>query len=100
MLYLTFLGYKAGEINKLLAPVDGDFNLCGWYNETAGHVYNNTDYPKLLITDWSNPTPSVLFESSVCVKECPKTDALVVDFQPTENVPAGSLDQTEFTEDW
>ena len=52
MLYLTFMGYSAGEMNKLIAPVDGDFQLCGWYNETAGSEYDKTDYPKLLITDW------------------------------------------------
>jgi hypothetical protein len=52
MLYLTFMGYSAGEMNKLIAPVDGDFQLCGWYNETAGSEYDKRDYPKLLITDW------------------------------------------------
>jgi hypothetical protein len=87
MLYLTFLGYKGGEINKLLAPVDGDYNLCGWHNNTDGHVYNNTEYPKLMITDWSGLTPADLFESSVCVKECPRAAALVPEFQPTDNVP-------------
>jgi hypothetical protein len=97
MLYLTFLGYKGGEIIKLVAPVDGDFNLCGWYNETAGHLYNNKAYPKLLITDWTIPMPTKLFESSVCVKECPKTNALTVDFQPTVKVP--TLDQDQETND-
>lgn len=48
-----------GEIPKLLAPVNGDFTLCGWKNmsEAAEKKYDHMDYPKLLITDWSNPLP-------------------------------------------
>lgn len=99
MLYLTFLGYKGGEINKLIAPVDGDFNLCGWYNETVGHEYDNLDYPKLMITDWTALSPAGLFQSSVCVKECPKTGALTVDFQPTAEVPTLEQDASE-APDW
>jgi hypothetical protein len=34
MLYLTFMGYKAGQIPKLIAPVSSNFELCGWKNET------------------------------------------------------------------
>lgn len=97
MIYLTFLGYSAGELPKLLAPVDGDFNLCGWKNATEGNVYNNMDYPKLLITDWSDPSLGAMFLSSVCVKECPKTAKLTVDFVPTQQVP--ELEQAG-GEDW
>jgi len=87
MIYLTFLGYSAGEIPKLLAPVNGDFTLCGWKNDTnPDKTYDNMDYPNLLITDWSNPLPTALFASSVCVKECPTSTEDVPEFQPTANV--------------
>jgi len=54
---------------KLIAPVSSNFELCGWKNDTKG--YDNLDYPNLLITDWSNPMPTAVFASAVCVKECP-----------------------------
>jgi len=34
MIYLTWMGYSKGEMPKLLAPINGDFTLCGWKNMT------------------------------------------------------------------
>jgi hypothetical protein len=55
MIYLTIMGYSAGELPKLLGPVSNNFEICGWKNETKG--YDNLEYPKLLITDWSALMP-------------------------------------------
>jgi hypothetical protein len=40
MIFLTYLGYKEGDIQKLIAPiakVDGQPQLCGYANETEGY---------------------------------------------------------------
>jgi len=87
MAYLTWMGYNAGELPKLLAPINGDFTLCGWKNETNPEKsYDNMDYPNLLITDWSSPIPSSIFASSVCVKKCPESATDEIEFLPTANV--------------
>ena len=87
MIYLTWMGYSAGELPKLLAPINGDFTLCGWKNETNPEKsYDNMDYPNLLITDWSNPDPTSIFASSVCVKKCPESATEEIEFVPTANV--------------
>ena len=44
------------------------------------------DYPNLLITDWSNPDPTSIFASSVCVKKCPESATEEIEFVPTANV--------------
>jgi hypothetical protein len=77
------MGYSKGEMPKLLAPINGDFTLCGWKNESAVIPYDNMEFPNLLITDWSNPMPTSIFASSVCVKKCPENDQEQIDFVPT-----------------
>jgi hypothetical protein len=97
MIYLTWMGYSKGEMPKLLAPVNGDFTLCGWKNETDPEKqYDNMEYPNLLITDWSNPIPSSIFASSVCVKKCPENDQDAIEFMPTVNVPELPEDGTDW----
>lgn len=68
-----------------MAPVvviDGKRTLCGFKNETINEEtgelvlnYDNTEFPSMVITDWNiNPaTGGVMsvFDSGVCVKECP-----------------------------
>ena len=73
MIFLTYLGYRDGDVAKLLAPVvtNGDQRqLCGYANTTEG--YDNTGYGNLVITDWAvTGGVGAIFDSGVCVKECP-----------------------------
>jgi solute carrier family 44 protein 1 (choline transporter-like protein)/choline transporter-like protein 2/4/5 len=69
MIFLTNMGLQKGNIDKLLAPIDGDFKFCGIANETEG--YNYTEFPQLLITDWTTENVFNVFKSAVCVNQCP-----------------------------
>jgi len=62
----SFWGMIHGEINMMMAPVDGQGRICG-FNETV------KDYPNLWIADLNKAldSPSNMFKYSVCVKECP-----------------------------
>lgn len=73
--YLTFLGYKEGDLPKLLAPLDADNNFCGI---TEGFE----EYSNLYLTDFSTPTAKAIFASGVCVKECPATPEDAIDCKP------------------
>ena len=89
--YLTNLGFKEGSVTKLLAPIDGQKSFCGWKNESRpadlGGPYDYTDYPKLLITDWGTINPLNIFDSGVCVRECPTgKDGFVLDCKTTDAV--------------
>jgi hypothetical protein len=47
--YVTFLGFKEGDINKLIAPLDGEYNFCG-----IDKGYE--DYKNLYIADFTQTT--------------------------------------------
>ena len=64
--YITMLGFQEGDIAKLIAPLDGDNNFCGVSEGTEG-------YDNLYITDFTQSSVTAIFDSGVCVKECPKT---------------------------
>lgn len=70
MIGLTFLGFRDGDVGKLIAPVAkvGDvYQLCGY----ASPTYNNELYPKLVIKDWSVVDVIKMFDSAICVEACP-----------------------------
>lgn len=78
MVFLTYLGFTTGEVHKLTAPValiNDRYELCGYHNETPGYEYDNRGYPNLVITEYPEPPAlpslSAMFDSAVCVKECP-----------------------------
>uniref|UniRef100_A0A7S3N2V9 Choline transporter-like protein n=1 Tax=Strombidium inclinatum TaxID=197538 RepID=A0A7S3N2V9_9SPIT len=80
--FLTWYGGKHGDMEKLLAPLDGDKNFCGY---SAGFE----KYDKLYISDFSNSLDfDAIFDSAICVSECPKEDTLVVDCKTTSHVKA------------
>lgn len=83
MFICTFYGYMNGEPWKLVAPIDGDSNICGY---TAGYE----DYSHLYIGQIStatNPTNIYnVFNYGVCVKECPKEKTDVIECKPTAKV--------------
>jgi hypothetical protein len=91
--YVTFVGFKEGDINKLVAPLDGEFKFCG-----IDKGYE--EYKFLYIADFTQETVNGLFDSGVCVKQCPKnkTDeveckatAVVPDCKPTEPYPSKTI---------
>lgn len=64
--YITMLGFNEGDVAKLIAPLDGDNNFCGVSPDVVG-------YGNLYITDFTLESVTEIFDSGVCVKECPKT---------------------------
>ena len=67
-------GYFEGSPGKLMAPLDGDANFCGY---TAGYE----DYPYGYIYDIYSATinPTEYSDYIVCVEECPETASDDVD---------------------
>lgn len=90
MIYLTKFGLENGNVKKLLAPIDGGLSFCGWKNESriesAGGPYDYSEYPKLLITDFGSTNLGTIFDSGVCVKECPTGSGFTVDCKTTGKV--------------
>jgi hypothetical protein len=68
--FCTSWGYLNGNPNKLVAPIDGDGNICG---VTPGYE----DYGHLFIGDIltvsSTPATVSIFHYGVCAKKCPET---------------------------
>jgi hypothetical protein len=66
MLYFGILGYMQSNIANILAPVDSQGRICGYDFEVQ-------DYPYLFLTDLDNAyeNPNDVFQSAVCVKDCP-----------------------------
>lgn len=95
MIYLTSLGLKKGDVNKLLSPIDGDNRFCGvnhqlpeGESEDGFDAYDYSHYRKLMITDFSSANVASIFSSGVCVKECPKAGGADPAFKPTAAVAA------------
>jgi hypothetical protein len=66
--FCTYWGNKHGQLEKLMAPLDGDDNFCGF---TTGTL-DLAEFPKLFITDLTFGTPKEIFKKGVCVKTCPQ----------------------------
>ena len=66
--FCTVFGYSNGKPGKLIAPIDGDKNICG---VDAGYE----DLPNLFIGDIHSAVenPTDIFEFGVCVEKCPDT---------------------------
>ena len=62
--FATYYGAKSGNLNKLLAPVNGDGVLCG-----SSSGFKN--YRFLYLTDLSVGNINSIFDSGVCVEACP-----------------------------
>lgn len=61
----TMYGFKKGDVEKYIAPLDRDNHFCGI---DAGFE----DYPKLYLTSLFG-TPQQIFGSGVCIKKCPQS---------------------------
>lgn len=79
MVGLTVYSYKHGNVQRLLAPVDGALQICGYTKGYEG-------YDKLYVTNLDQPDLADLFKSGVCVKSCPEAKTPIV-CQPTTEVP-------------
>lgn len=77
--YVTYVGFKEGDLPKLLAPLDGDNKFCGI--EPGYEEFKN-----LYITDFSVTSVNAIFDSAVCVKACPVALEDAIDCKPTETV--------------
>jgi len=75
--YFTVMGNKYGNPEKLMAPLDGNNNFCG-------HTEGFEDYKKLYITSMKSINIKTIFNSGVCVKECPVKGATSIDCKTTE----------------
>ena len=78
MIMETVYGYVNGNPDKLIAPIDGDKNICGY---TDGYK----DYPDLYIGDINLATADAngFFSYGVCVKSCPTSSTDTIDCVPT-----------------
>jgi hypothetical protein len=67
--FLTIYGYETGNIHKLIAPVDGDYRICGFDKGVE-------KYPYLYLAKMDSVNPKTIFAHGICVKKCPtkKTD--------------------------
>lgn len=70
--FLTAYSFKNGNVEKLLAPTDGDSKICG-------HDVGYEDYDKLFITNFQTTNIVEIFNSAVCVKACPTDTSTTVD---------------------
>jgi hypothetical protein len=76
MVYVTIIANKEGDLKKLIAPLDGDNSFCGVTDATL-------EYPNLFITDFTKSSVTDIFDSAVCVKECPKLATDAIECVPT-----------------
>ena len=83
MVATTVYGYKTGKVLKLVAPVDGDFRICGFDKGVE-------DYPNLYIAKMNTVDINKLFRSAICVKSCPAKASEKIECAPTKEV--GSCD--------
>jgi len=64
MVFFTYYGFKNGQPDKLIAPLDGNNNFCGFENKNGTKV----GYPNLYIAKIES---SNIFKYGYCVKDCP-----------------------------
>lgn len=86
--YFTKLGFENGQIEKLMAPLDGDDHFCG-------HEDGYEGYQKLFLTDLSSIDISDIFASGVCVDACPTAETIAINCIPTSEV-TDCADITDF----
>ena len=84
----TIYGFSYGQPNKMMAPIDGDSNICG---VTPGYE----DYPDLFIGDINQAEKNIqeVFEYGTCVKSCPETKKASKEIQckPTAKITSCTM---------
>jgi len=73
-------GVKNGQVEAIIAPVDGDSRICGFTPEVK-------DYPYLYLANLSNAmsNPTKMFDSGSCVKACPAKKGDKIECMDTKN---------------
>jgi hypothetical protein len=66
MIYAVYYGYHNGQFDKLIAPVTGDKQFCG-FDDMKG-------YPKMIFTEYASTSVTSILKSGVCVEKCPHDD--------------------------
>jgi hypothetical protein len=79
MVFTTYWSYNNGKVFKLVAPVDGDFRICGFDKGVE-------DYPNLYIAKMDSMNVGGIFSSAVCVKKCPGTITERLECAPTKKI--------------
>ena len=99
MFVASIYGYMAGEPWKLIAPIDGDGRICGYYNENG---IDMTDYRHLYIGEVSKAlspggfSSLSVFDYGVCVKQCPKEKTEAIEcIVTTEVTDCNGVPKTE-----
>jgi len=100
MLFLTFYANKHGNPDLMFASTDGDSYMCGFDRENVRLPREHADFDKtkLFISDLTFVNGKGLsgikriFKSSVCVKECPKSDSSVTEYRTTSEVTGKALE--------
>lgn len=90
MITCTALGFKYGDVDKFLAPIDSNKLICGHptkLTESSPEDLSAVDYPYLYFTDLTAKDP---FTGGQCVKACPKLTTDPLDFMPE----AGAVEVT------
>jgi hypothetical protein len=64
VVFFTVCGVKYGNYKKFIAPVDGDFRICGVDKQVE-------DYPYLYLAKMDSMDIDEIFSNGVCVKSCP-----------------------------
>lgn len=89
MFVASIYGYMVGQPWKLIAPIDADGRICGYYNENGVDM---TEYKHLYFGDIHNALSPLglstisMFDYGVCVKECPKEATEAVECIVTKEV--------------
>jgi len=107
MIFCVFIGYSQGDVDKVIAPINGKQQFCGvkhWENKKArlpleergDPEYDNSGYPYLffpgLNPEGSRLDLATVIQDSMCVKECPGIEAKQVGCDETNsgsNCPGG-----------
>ena len=90
--YASFYGFKHGDVNRLTAPLDGDWRFCGSDPEVK-------QFQKLYITKLGITTNiNDIFKTGVCVRACPKKDEVIAaaDFAKTSTFVDATI-KAEYT---
>ena len=91
LVMLVMHAHLNGDSSKLIAPIDGDGILCGYKKDNTAADGQFRDYDKLFITDLAKTNVKEIFDSGVCVQECPETNDEVIKYRPTSKVPEGGV---------
>ena len=88
MVTCAYYGIANGKPRNLIAPIDGDRNICG---VTPGYE----DYKYLFIGDISQGEKNLdnIFDYGICVQACPKSaeEAKALKCKVTEKVPSCNM---------